>query len=135
MCVAKMDTHYVKLTLPRFKMTRGLNLRDLLTKLGMPSAFDPSEADFSGINGRRPPSGEALYLEQAWHKASVEVNEGGTEAAAATALEMALMCVRKPPPDPIFRADHPFLFAIREKRRGVILFLGRVDNPKEEVAP
>ena len=131
-CVARMKTREVELFVPRFKITWGtVNLCDLLIALGMPLAFDQTQADFSGINGHEPPDLDALFISSVFHKSFVEVNEVGTEAAAATAIgftSMAAMCY-EPPPVPIFRADHPFLYAIRERKSGAILFLGRMTNP------
>jgi serpin B len=89
--------------------------------------FDPSHADFSGISGQTPPHEDSLILSAVFHQACVEVNEEGAEAAAATAAVM--MCGAAPPPVVTFRADHPFLFAIRDTTSGAILFLGRVADP------
>ncbi len=88
----------------------------------MPLAFD-READFTGISSERP-----LFIFDAYHKAFVEVNEEGTEAAAATGVVMGLESARVSPTT-TFRADHPFLFLIRDLRNGSVLFLGRVMNP------
>ena len=111
----------VEVLLPKFKMTSGFRLEKTLGSMGMPLAFS-GEADFSGMTGQR-----GLFISAVIHKAFIDVNEEGTEAAAATAVVM-----RAPaPPNPIFRADHPFLFLIRDNRTGSILFLGRVINPKE----
>ena len=132
-CVARMSSREVKLLLPRFKITWGPeNLLEQLTTLGMPLAFTPFQADFSGINGHEPPAEESLFLSAVVHKAFVEANEEGTEAAAATAVLMpatAALSPYKPPPVPIFRADHPFLFAIRDRNSRAILFLGRIADP------
>ena len=97
----------------------------------MPVAFNRSQADFSGINGYQPPDENALFISAIFHKAFVEVNEEGTEAAAATAMEMQWGSIMNfdPPPIPIFRADHPFLFAILDRVSGAILFLGRMADP------
>ena len=107
-----------------------------LAALGMPLAFARSHADFSGINGYEPPSDESLFLSAVFHKAFVDVHEEGTEAAAATAelfvAEGSALWRPKPPPVPVFRADHPFLFAIRDRKSGVVLFLGRVVDPSRE---
>ena len=132
-CVANMVRREVKLFLPRFKITWGtVNLCDPLASLGMALPFDRSRADFSGINGCRPPDQEALVLSAVYHKAFIEVNEKGTEAAAATAVaKVPAMAPAKPQPIPAFRADHPFLFAIRERNTGIILFLGRMADPRE----
>jgi serpin B len=108
--------------LPRFKLTEQFQLNSLLAEMGMPSAFDPGKADFSGMNGKRD-----LFISAAVHKAFVDVNEEGTEAAAATGVAVAKSIAAEPK---ILRADHPFVFMIRENRTGSILFMGRVVNPK-----
>lgn len=135
-CVARMQIREVKLFLPRFKITWGtVDLRDYLTALGMPLAFTRFKADFSGINGYEPPAEESLFLSAVFHKAFVDVYEEGTEAAAATGLLAvcgSAMRPSKPPPIPIFRADHPFLFAIRDRKSGAFLFLGRMVDPSRE---
>ena len=83
------------------------------------------EADFSGITDQ-----EALYISAVIHKAFVDVNEEGTEAAAATGEPAApTAVVQQPQPTPVFRADHAFLFAIRDTKSGSILFLGRLVDP------
>jgi len=90
----------------------------------MTDAFS-RRADFSGMDGERD-----LYISAVVHKAFVDVNEEGTEAAAATGVVMSHMSVmRMPRPTPIFRADHPFVFLIRENHSGSILFLGRMVDP------
>lgn len=135
-CVAQMGTREIELFLPRFKITWGtVNVRDHLAALGMLLAFTPLQADFSGINGHEPPHEDALFISDVFHKAVVETNEEGTEAAAATAVAMEVICAMDPstpPPVPIFRADHPFLFASRDRKSGAILFLGRVADPTRE---
>lgn len=135
-CVAEMNSREVKLFLPRFKITWGtVNMRSLLEELGMSLAFTQFRADFSGINGCEPPAEESLFLSAVWHKAFVEVHEEGTEAAAATAIGMLAGGAHRPitpPPVPVFRADHPFLFAIRDRKSGAILFLGRIADPTRE---
>jgi serpin B len=115
----------VSVELPRFKLSEGFELRDILVALGMADAFAPDRADFSGVTGRRDHSLSAVI-----HKAFVDVNEAGTEAAAATAVVMSRMSAAIMP-DPIsFRADHPFLALIRDRTTGSVLFLGRVLDPK-----
>jgi serpin B len=124
----------VELSLPRFAITWGtFDLHGALAVLGMPLAFTP-RADFSGIDGITPPNDDSLFLSSVLHKAFVEVNEEGTEAAAATLdLSMPTGLFRiKPPPVPVFRADHPFLFAICDRKSGAIIFLGRVMDPTQE---
>jgi len=71
-----------------------------------------------------------LFISAVIHKAYVDVNEEGTEAAAATGVVMRLTSVEPPPP--VFRADHPFIFLIRENHTGSILFLGRLESPKSD---
>jgi serpin B len=114
----------VKTYLPRFKLTEEFQLNSMLAELGMPSAFDDRKADFSGMNGRKD-----LFISAAVHKAFVDVNEEGTEAAAATGIVVG---IRSAPLDPkVFRADHPFVFVIRDNRTSSILFIGRIVNPVE----
>ena len=114
----------VVLSLPRFTMTQEFMLGKTLSEMGMPQAFS-EHADFSGMTGHR-----GFFISAAIHKAFVDVNETGTEAAAATGTVMMGMARRAQPPPPIiFRADHPFLFMIRDTKSGSILFLGRVTNP------
>ena len=114
----------VRLYLPRFTMTWRVLLAGVLKKMGMPLAFNASKADFTAMNGGKEP----LWIDEVIHKAFVDVNEEGTEAAAATAV---VMLGGGMPSEPVvFRADHPFLFLIRDTRSGAILFMGRVINPK-----
>jgi serpin B len=121
---AKVQSLEVRLSLPRFKITQGFQLHDVLAAMGMPSAFDPGQADFSGMDARRD-----LFLSRVIHKAYVDVNEEGTEAAAATAVAAKLAAA--PPGEPVeFRADRPFAFIIRDRRSGSILFMGRVADPR-----
>jgi len=133
-CVARMNVRPIELFLPRFKMIWGtVDMCTCLKALGMTLAFDRSQADLSGINGRQAPSQEALFISRVLHKAFVEVNEEGTEAAAATAINMTLgMAVSLSNRVPVFRADHPFLVAVRDRKSGTILFLGRVADPTRE---
>lgn len=114
--------------LPRFKSTSRFQLADPLNAMGMKRAFDANPADFSGMTGNRE-----LFLSAGNHLAFADVNEAGTEAAAATAVGGPIMAAMLKPPErkepPVFRADHPFVFMIRDNRSGVILFLGRITNP------
>jgi serpin B len=136
-CVEQMSTREVKLFLPRFKITWGtVNLSDQLRVLGMPLAFSRFQANFSGINGHAPPDEDSLFLSSVFHKAFIETNEEGTEAAAATAVQggYGYGCGSEFPKPviPTFRAHHPFLFAIRDRNSGTILFLGRMADPTRE---
>lgn len=123
--LAKLDARSAEelyLYLPKFKLETGYDLVPPCTKLGMKDAFALSKADFSGMGWRKG----SLYISQIKHKAVVEVNEEGTEAAAATAVEMATKSFRI---DTEFRADHPFFFLIRDRLSGSILFMGRMVDP------
>ncbi len=122
--LAKTSSTRVAVTLPKFKMTSAFQLRKELIDLGMPTAFQTGKADFSGIATREP-----LALGFVIHQAFVDVDEAGTEAAAATAVGSFSGAAKSLPP-PEFRADHPFLFLIQENQSGSILFMGRLMNPK-----
>jgi serpin B len=116
----------VRVFLPKFKMTHEFRLDRALKSLGMVDAFLPDKADFSGMSV----APDALFISAVLHKAFVEVDEKGTEAAAATSVHMTLTSVQEPTgPPPVFRADHPFLFLIQHNRSGSILFIGRVADP------
>ncbi|XP_036376931.1 leukocyte elastase inhibitor-like [Megalops cyprinoides] len=106
--------------LPKFKLEKNYMLNEPLARLGMTDVFDGAQADLSGMNG----SG-GLYLSTVVHKSFIEVNEEGTEAAAATAGLVAFCMVR----EEYFTADHPFLFFIRHNKSRSILFLGRFSSP------
>lgn len=121
--IGQLRDQTVKVYLPRFTAQFGLKLNQAMITLGMADAFDPTRADFSGMNGQRD-----LYISAAFHKAFVEVNEEGTEAAAATGVVVATRAAL-PKPTPVFRADHPFVFLIRHNATGAILFLGRLSDP------
>ena len=111
--------------LPRFEFDTSVQLSDPLEELGMTDAFEQERADFTGI--AEPDAGERLYLTEAYHDAAVAVDEDGTEAAAATGAVIGDTAV---PTDPFeFVADRPFLFAVRDRPTGAVLFLGRVVDP------
>ena len=110
--------------LPRFGAGMAVDLNPLLQAMGIRCAFDPAAADLSGIASEKE-----LYVSAALHKARIEVDEEGTEAAAATAIAVAAGGL--PPPREEFRADRPFLFLIRAAD-GEIVFIGRVADPRSE---
>ncbi len=114
----------VDVALPRFKLTAEFELTPALTALGMTLPFS-DRADFSGMNGGNEP----LQISAVIHKAFVDVNETGTEAAAATAVGIRAMSAMIPKPPIPFRADHPFHFLIRDRRSGSVLFLGCLTQP------
>jgi leukocyte elastase inhibitor len=129
--VGKMSTTRVNLYLPRFKLTHELRLKELLTAMGMPLAFDRENADFSGINDASGDPERKLFISNVIHKASLEVNEEGSEAAAATGvvLEKKDAADAKPPVVPTFRVNRPFVFVIHDVSAGTTLFIGRVHDP------
>lgn len=120
-----LTTRLVELSLPKFTFTSEFQLSDTLKDMGMIDAFDPEKADFSGIAA----GGERIFISNVLHKAFVAVDEKGTEAAAATAVVMVGTSIREPEKPVTFKADHPFIFLIRQNQTGSILFLGRVINP------
>jgi RNA polymerase sigma factor (sigma-70 family) len=123
---SKLRASKVQLSLPKFKMTSEFELAEQLQAMGMTLAFDSRRADFSGMNG----GSEPLSISAVVHKTFVDVNEEGTEAAGATAVVMGF--TGAPPRKEVeFRADHPFVFLVRDNRSGSILFLGRVVDPSK----
>jgi serpin B len=124
-------TKLLQVTMPKFKMTEAFSLGAELAKMGMKDAFTQFVGDFSGMETNVPEDSK-LYISEVVHKAFVEVDEKGTEAAAATAVGMVRSVSAVPPPTiPIpFRADHPFLFLLRHNETGSVLFMGRVFDPR-----
>jgi len=117
----------VSVYIPKFNARSHFDLAGMLRRLGMPDAFAPEEADFSGMTGQRN-----LYLSAVLHAATIAVDERGTEATAATAVVAREGSARPIDPRqqiPVFRADHPFLFLIRERASGAVLFLGHLVDP------
>ncbi len=113
----------VKVYIPKFRVERTYNLVNTLSTMGMPSAFT-DEADFSNMEPKRE-----LYISDVVHKAYIEVNEKGTEAAGATGVVITLKSMIPEERIPIFRADHPFLYFIIHNPTGQILFMGRIIDP------
>jgi serpin B len=112
----------VILTLPRFKIETKSDIAFALAAMGMSVAFDRNRADFSGITTQVP-----LYISKVVHQANISVDENGTEASAATAVEIGAGAA---PGQPVtLHVDRPFVFAVRDTRTGAILFLGRVVDP------
>lgn len=122
--LGEMQPAAVQLGLPKFTLTGQFGLADRLAALGMPDAFDPDAADFSGMDGQRD-----LYISAVIHKAFVAVDEKGTEAAAATGVIMETTGM--PVVQVNLTVDRPFLFLIRDLPSGQILFVGRVVNPSQ----
>ena len=120
--VASLESQAVTVTLPKFEFSSDVPLKQALAGLGMATAFEPGIADFSGMDGTRD-----LYVSHVLHKAFVAVDEEGTEAAAATAVVVG---VTSAPLEPkVFEANRPFIFLIRDRLTGTVLFIGRVLDP------
>ena len=118
---AALSEEKVNVSLPKFSLGLGYDLKACLRGLGVITAFTEL-ADLSGMDGSRK-----LFVQKALHKSFIEVNEEGTEAAAATGAAMGLKSIEFPAE---FSADRPFLFLIREKKSGLILFMGRYAAPR-----
>lgn len=120
--LAKASEHMVETTFPKFKTTAEFKLKPVLQEMGMVDAFIRGKADFSGMATR-----EKLFISHVVHKAFVDVNEKGTEAAAATAV---IIERESAPPPARFVADHPFLYLLRDRATGSVLFMGRLVEPQ-----
>jgi serpin B len=120
--ISDLQPTEVALTMPLFEFESEFSLKDTLAGMGMPVAFSPYGADFSGMTGK-----PELFISNVVHKAFVAVDEAGTEAAAATAVIVSLTAA--PPPPVEVTLDHPFIFLIRDIETDAILFVGRVLNP------
>lgn len=117
--VGQLTDQYVALAMPKFSFTTALGLKAVLASLGMTAAFNPTQADFSGITGNFD-----LSIQSVVHKAFINVDENGTEAAAATGISMGTTGL---PSSPIIvNVDQPFIFMIRDRQTGLILFMGKV---------
>ncbi|XP_071409487.1 heterochromatin-associated protein MENT-like isoform X2 [Pithys albifrons albifrons] len=110
----------VDLYLPKMRLEENYDLKAPLSSMGIRNAFDPVQANFTGMSAKKN-----LSISKVIHKAFVEVNEEGTEAAAATAV----LVMRSRTPTMTFKADHPFLFFIRHNKSQTILFFGRFCSP------
>ena len=119
----QLERASVTLSMPKFKFDAAFALNDALEGMGMTDAFDPMKANFSGMDGTT-----SLYISSALHKAFVDVNEEGTEAAAATAVAIGLTSA--PGQSYTIMLDHPFLFLIRDNATGTLLFVGRMADPR-----
>lgn len=118
----------VTLALPRFRQEREFRLIPALRQLGIRQAFQPGAADFTAITTAEP-----LSIGAVAHKAYIDVDEHGTEAAAATAVAVAFMAAVRPVAPPVtMTVDHPFLFAITDTPTGLLLFLGQVTRPGDQ---
>lgn len=113
----RLKESVVDVYLPKFKLETKYFMKQDLIEMGMPTAFTPS-ANFTGIT-----EVEVLFIDKVIHQAFIEVNEEGTEAAAATGVVIPRGATQ---PKKVFRADHPFIFIIRDRVTGIILFMGRI---------
>ncbi len=123
--IKKLKPRRLEVAMPKFKLETKYGLSEAMQAMGMNRAFTPGAADFSGITDK-----EELFISAAVHKAYVDVDEEGTEAAAATGLMMQTTSALVAPPTQ-FIADHPFIFMIRDTRAEVILFIGRLLDPRD----
>lgn len=115
----------VDLWLPKFKASSSIDIKEAMTRVGIVKAFEPGAADFSGMNGRRD-----LYVNSASHKAVIETDESGTEAAASTAIGMMVTSLMDRPEPVEFHVDRPFLYIVRSEIDGTMLFVGRMTSAK-----
>ena len=122
--LAGASTRQVTLSMPRFRLEAAFDLIPALKRLGVAQAFGP-QADFSGIT-----EAEQLRISAVAHKAFIDVDEHGTEAAAATAAAFHAMAMRRTPPPVTMIVDRPFLFAIIHTPTGLPLFVGQVSHPR-----
>jgi serpin B len=114
--------------LPRFKIEYEVDLNDVLKALGMSEAFDAHRANFSGI--AQLSQADRIYISKVKHKTFAEVNEEGTVAAAATAVEVGVTSVQLPQENFIMEVDRPFFVAIRDNLTGTVLFMGSIADPR-----
>ncbi len=121
--IESLTSWNLRLEMPKFKYESEFQLKDTLSQQGMAEAFDPYNADFSGMTGTRE-----FFIQEAYHKGFISVDEKGTEAAAATAVVIGYTSA---PTSLTVTIDRPFLYLIRDVRTNAILFIGRVLNPVE----
>ncbi|CAN5701607.1 serpin family protein [soil metagenome] len=119
-----LANEWVSLAMPLFETETSAELNDDLIAVGMPTAFSSGGADFSGMTDQ-----ERLFIALVAHQANITVDEKGTEAAAATAVAMAGSI---PPPPTAMSLDHPFLFVLRDRTTGAVLFLGQIVDPSAD---
>ncbi len=125
----ELAKYRVDVSLPRFRLSYAAGLTQVLQSMGMTDACDMGKADFTGMYDKQKAGGDNLYISDIRHKAFVEVNEEGTEAAAATSVTVARTSFQPPLEQKVFKADHPFIFMIVDNKTGAVLFIGRIENP------
>jgi serpin B len=116
-----------RIALPRFTIEFKASLKRSLAAIGMAEAFDGSRADFRGMIEAE---GANVFIHDVLHKTYIAVNEEGTEAAAATSVEMRLTSVMEPQLPFEMVCDHPFFIAVRDNDTGLVLFMGSIVNPR-----
>jgi serpin B len=121
----ELESRELRVWLPKFKFETTLPLTDTLKAMGMEVAFDPSRADLTGIAEQG-----GLFISSVLHKAMIDVNEHGTEAAAATMIAVGATAAEPEPPAEV-HVDRPFLFMIHDRETDSVLFMGRVMDPRE----
>lgn len=128
--VGQLTSQEVNLSLPKFDIDHKTQLKPSLSTLGMPTAFDSTTADFTGMTDEQPP----LYIGSVVHQANITVDEEGTEAAAATAVDMEAGSAAPEETAPPLEvdADHPFTFWLRDTETGVVLFTGNINDPQQK---
>jgi Serine protease inhibitor len=125
--VGSLSNQPVRLSMPRFRVETDAGLAGVLATMGMPTAFNPAFADFSGMDGTRN-----LHISEVFHDAFIDVAEMGTEAAATTAVVIPEAQADISSPSTLtVRADRPFLYVLRDQPTGAILFMGRVLDPSK----
>ena len=130
--VAQADEKLVEVTLPKFRIAERMDLSNAAKALGIAVAFSKRQADFSGMASL---VSRRLYVSDILQKTYVDLDEKGTEAAAATVMRMSVTAMARYQPDPerplVFDANHRFIYLIRDETTGDILFIGRMANPQE----
>jgi len=124
--ITKLKRQKIEIHLPKFSYRTNLGLKDHLSKMGMPIAFG-NKADFSGMSGNLE-----LRIQEVIHEAFIDVNENGTEAAAATAVVMRMKSSFNPEDPILFKADHTFYYIIKDNKTGSILFMGKLLKPEKK---
>ena len=129
--LSSMQPSDVRLALPKLKLVGSFQLSDTLAAMGMPDAFDRHTANFTCMIAPDHPSPGRLFIGSVFHRAMADVDEEGTEAAAATGIGMrTLSMMQRPKPAKVVTADRPFLLLIRHRDTGAILFMGRLSDPR-----
>lgn len=127
---SNLENMKVKIKFPKFNYRQKNKLADHLKAMGMLSAFDSMNADFTGIADRS--AGFNLYIDDISQECFISVDENGTEAAALTSVVLLGSAVPKENVPPEFYLNRPFIYVVRDHRTGLILFMGKVENPLEQ---